>query len=70
MYVPGRPFQPNLIFWVRIGAYPRVKYLKGVILVYALALLVNIRLGSGRDKYSLGPGANVIKHLSVIYGIS
>jgi hypothetical protein len=31
--------------WVRPGAYPRVKHLKGTSLGYALSLLANIRLG-------------------------
>jgi hypothetical protein len=40
--------------WVRLGAYPRVKHLKGASLGYALALLDNIRLGL--------PGTNTLAY--------
>ncbi len=29
VFVPGKPFQPKIILWVRPGAYPRVEHLKG-----------------------------------------
>jgi hypothetical protein len=39
--VPGKPFQPSLILWVRPGAYPRVKCMNGSFLP---ALPASIRL--------------------------
>ncbi len=31
MAVPGRPFQPSLLFWARPGVYPRVNVIMIVI---------------------------------------
>jgi hypothetical protein len=45
VFVPGRPFQPSLIFWIRPVAYLRVEHPKSASLSYATVLPVNIRLG-------------------------
>jgi hypothetical protein len=46
VFVPGRPFQPSLMFPSKAGAYAREELLKGegASLRQALALLQNIKL--------------------------
>jgi len=44
-YVPGKPFQPSLMLWLRPGAYPRVMPLKRASLGHSPVLPTNIRLG-------------------------
>jgi hypothetical protein len=59
VFVPGKPFQPSLMF---VGeAYDRVERLKDASLRYDRALLANIRLG-----WTGLPGTNTLayyKHL-------
>jgi hypothetical protein len=43
--IPCKPFQPDLTFVSKVGAFSAGKYLKGVPLCQAVALLANIRLG-------------------------
>ncbi len=45
MFVPGKPFQPSLMFVGEAWVYPRVEHLKCVSLGWAPALPTNIRLG-------------------------
>jgi hypothetical protein len=42
MFTPGKPFQPNLTFVRKPGAYPIVENLKGASLGQAQALLSSI----------------------------
>ncbi len=45
MFVPGKPFQPSLMFAGNARTLPRVEHLKVASLGWPLALPANIRLG-------------------------
>jgi hypothetical protein len=55
--VPGKPFQPSLMFAGMAKAYPRVEHLKCASLGEALDLPANIRLG-----WKCLPGTNILAY--------